>query len=158
MPHGFTTQVARSTPFDNSTNGFESTEVQSAIEELSNKVDVSASPGFTWGRSGNVSAGAYLQNDSVPSNTSGRIVPISAGFITDVFVASENADTFDVEIQKRTGPGAYSVLATISLTAQRTKTQTFTGVSVSLGDELAAYVSSGSCKNPVAGVIIKGVV
>ena len=44
--------VAASIPFDNSTNGFDSDNVQEAIEETR----ASASPGFSFGRSGNVSA------------------------------------------------------------------------------------------------------
>lgn len=119
---------------------------------------VSASPGFTWGRSGQTNAGTYLQNDTVPSNQTGRIVPISTAEISKVFVANEASNTFSINVLKRIGVGSFTTLATISLVAQRVKTQSFTGVSVALGDEIAVQVASGSCKNPVVGIVILGTI
>jgi hypothetical protein len=113
------------------------------------------SPGFTWGRSGTTNAGAYLLNDTVPSNLAGRIVSLNA-YIVEVFVANELANTFDVAIQRRTGLGTFTTLVTISLVSQRTKTQSVF-VSVNDGDELAALVSSGAAKNPVVGLVLQGV-
>lgn len=127
------------------------------IEEITNQISaVSASPGFSWGDTGNINAGTFLLNDNVASNKTGRIVPLQNGEITQVFVANENTNTFTVEILKRTGPGTFSSLTTIALTAQRTKTESKAGVTVTLGDELVCKILSGSCKNPVVGVIIRG--
>jgi len=133
------------------------TNVQDAIDELCAAVDVSASPGFTWGRSGNgIAATSYLLNDTVPSNQSGRMVPLTGEIVT-VFVANANSNTFDITIQRRTGPGTFTDLATISLTAERVKTETLgVPVAVSLNDEIAVKVSSGTCDYPVVGVVIKG--
>ena len=50
MPKIFSSSVARSTPFDNTTNGFASDDVQSAIEEVT-------------------STGIGLPPDLIPSNT-----------------------------------------------------------------------------------------
>jgi hypothetical protein len=112
------------------------------------------SPGFTWGRSGTTNAGAYLLNDTVPSNLTGRIVSLNA-YIVEVFVANELANTFDVAIQKRIGPSTFATLVTISLVSQRLKTQSVF-VSVNDGDELVALVSSGAAKNPVVGLVLQG--
>ena len=126
------------------------------IEELVNQISaVSASPGFTWGDSGNVSAGSFLLNDSVPSNRAGRIVPLADGEITKIFVTCETNATATLEIVLRTG-ATFSGLTTMSLAGQRTKVETKTGVTVAEGDELACRVTSGSCRNPVVGVIIRG--
>lgn len=127
------------------------------IEELVNQISaISASPGFTWGDSGNVNSNTFLLNDTVPSNQAGRMVPLQSGEITNIFVSNQDANTFTVEILKRTGPGTFTSLTTTSLVAQRTKTESKTGVSVSLNDELACKISAGAAKNPVVGVIIKG--
>lgn len=124
--------------------------------QISGSSSIAASPGFTWGKSGNVTAGAYLLNDTVPSNLSGRIVPVYDGIIEEVFVACEDTTTVVFAVEKRTDPGpTYTELLTISLTSERVKLQSFT-VSASRPDELCVKVKSGSAKNPVLGVIIKG--
>jgi len=114
-----------------------------------------ASPGFTWGKSGKVGPSIiYLLNDTVPSNITGRLVPIDDAIIAEVFVSNELNNTFIIAVEKRVG-AVFVELLTISLIAQRTKIQSF-AVSVTRGDELAVKLKSGSAKNPVVGVIIKG--
>lgn len=135
-------------------SGFENRSLVGNLNELYIKADVSASPGFSWGKSGNINSGTYLDNDTVPSNRAGRLVPISSGYIAEISVACENPATGTLTIQTRSG-AVFTDIASISLSAQRIKTQSYT-VSVSKGDELAVYVSSGSLKNPVVGVVIKG--
>lgn len=148
------TQDAEQVPFDNSTNGFTSEDVQAAIEEVNNNVAVSASPGFTWGRSGNIS-NTYLQNDTVPSNTAGRLVPVTTGEITTIFAAAENTSSATIEIRRRVGV-VFTTIATCPYGGTRKVTcNVVSPPSVALNDELAVYVS-GSAKNPVVGIIIKG--
>lgn len=146
-----TTQPALGTPFDNTTNGFASDNVQGAIEEIG----ASASPGFSFGRSGNSNAGTYLNVDSVPSNQAGRIVPLTSGFITDVFLTCQTNATCSLQIQRRVG-NTFTTIYTISLSNERKKTESVSGVAVSLGDELCVRVSSGSISNVVFGLIIRG--
>ncbi len=145
---------AESIPFDPLTSGLTSTEVGPAIRELASNSSITVSPGFTWGRSGNAPTGTYLLNDNVPSNVTGRVVPVSSGAIMTIFVATETVGTWVLAIQKRSG-ASFVEIGTVTMTAQRTKTQQVT-ISVTLGDELALYVKTGSCKNPVVGLIIKG--
>ena len=121
---------------------------------------VTASPGFTWGKSGNVSSGTFLLNDTVPSNKAGRLVPLKNGFITKVFFAAELDATCTLQILKRVAPGStilsFTELTTVTLSAQRVIVETKSGVAVDEEDELATRISSGSCKNPTVGVIIQG--
>lgn len=148
-------EALRSPGFGGVPSTITSTDVQSAIEEVSYSVANSASPGFSWGRSGNVSSGTWLQNETVPSNTTGRNFPFYNGKLTEVSVSNENVNTFSVELYEHDGT-VFTLLATVSLSAQRSKVQSFTGVSVTKGLELAVKVSSGSGKNIVVQAILKG--
>jgi hypothetical protein len=115
-----------------------------------------ATPGFTWGASGNVNAGTYLLNDTVPSNKSGRVVPIN-GYIRYAFVTVELAATVTFTIEKRVG-ASFTTLATFSLSVERKKAVDFgyAAIPVSVEDEVAIRVSSGSCKSPVVGLVVRG--
>lgn len=145
---------AEGIPFDPTGSSLTSEQVGPALRELDERIDQSASPGFTWGKSGSVSS-AWLLNDSVPSNLAGRIVPVD-GEIVEVFVANEDANTFTVSVYERSG-ASFVLILSISLTSQRTKIQSYTtSNAVDKGDELAVKVTSGSAKNPVVGLVIKG--
>jgi hypothetical protein len=124
------------------------------FNEVANKIAISASPGFTWGRSGNVVAGAWLLNDSVPSSVVGRLMFLSNAYIKNVFITNENASTFTVQIYEHDGT-TYTLLTSVSLTSQRQKSES-KNIAVTFGKELALKISSGSCKNVVAGLIITG--
>lgn len=113
-----------------------------------------ASPGFTYGRSGNLSSGTYLLNDTVPGNKSGRVVMLYDAVITEAFIAVENNTTCVLSILRRT-TGSYAEIGTISLTAERKKVITL-NIPVDREDEIAIQVKSGSCKNPDVGLVLKG--
>lgn len=114
------TPVAETIPFDNSTNDFISEDVQAAIEEIANDIATSASPGFSFGRSGNVTAGAYLQNETVPSNISGRWVYINGAMVVSVFVTNENVTTYKIEVLYHDGNEAgITSLGTVTITAAK---------------------------------------
>jgi len=149
------TQRAIDTPFDPTGSSLVSIDTESAIKEINSTTEVTISPGFSWGASGNQPNGSYLLNETVPSNLAGRVVPLISGFITDIFVSCRVNATFTVTIQKRTG-ATFTNLASLSLTAQRVLTASITPVAISSGDELACVISSGSCSNPVVGIQLKG--
>jgi hypothetical protein len=148
--------VAKSTPYDNGTSGLAATDVQAAIDELTNNANTTLSTGFTWGRSGNVNTNTYLINDSVPSNIAGRIVPVNTGKIVQVLVSSQNADTFTVLIQKRSGV-SFINLGSFSVSASRLASFTAT-IPVALNDELVLKLSSGSCSNLVVALVIRSAI
>ena len=131
--------------------------VEDAIKQLYNSATVSASPGFTWGRSGTLPPGTYLLNDSVSSNTTGRVVPIQSGYIKEIFVAVDAAGTYTFSIEKRVGV-TFTELVAVTITGVRTDSFTV-NVPVTYKDELCCLVkstSAGSPKNPVVGLVIKG--
>lgn len=128
----------------------------SRSDQIGGADSIAASPGFTWGKSGNIGSGTYLLNDTVPSNRTGRLVPTYDSIISEVLVAGEYGNTYTctIAIEKRNG-ASFTELCTVSLSAERIKVESFSCL-VAREDELAVKVKSGSIKNPVVGVIIKG--
>lgn len=149
------TQLAKQTPFDNSTNGFVAQDVQSAIEEQKDVIAVTASPGFSWGSSGNTTSNTWLLNDTVPSNKTGRNFPLYNGSLMSISVSNENSNTFTIQLYEHDGT-TFTLLTSVALVSQRSIEVQFTGVSITKGKELAIKQSSGSSKNPVVQLIAKG--
>jgi len=147
--------VAENTEFDNSTNGFTADEVQAAIEEVNDNIVNSASPGFTWGKSGNVSNNTWLLNDGVPSNKAGRRIYINSATLEAVFVSSEQVDTFDIEVYEHDGT-TFTLITTVNIVAQRGAEFTIASLALTTGKELALKIVNGSAKNPVAGCTLAG--
>lgn len=136
-------------------------ETLAIIEEIVKQISgVSASPGFTWGRSGNLPDQTFLLNDTVPCNTSGRQVPVQSGQITTVFVVAEDPGTYDVRIFKH--PSPFTTMATVSMIPAYGRAKTFSLPSplpsVTSADELGAQIINGSAKNAVVGCIIRGTI
>ncbi len=120
-----------------------------------NGLGVSASPGFTWGRRGTISPpNAYLFNDRVLSHITGRLIKFTDAVLRKVLVTNSALSTCVFTIQEHDGT-TFTDLGTISLVAQRSNTVDF-AVPITIGKELAIKVTSGSCKNPVVGVILDG--
>jgi hypothetical protein len=150
---GSPTEVAESVPFDNATNGFTSDNVQGAIEEIG----ASASPGFSWGRSGSTGAGTWLLNDGVPSNKSGRTIVLGDSKIVKIFSATEDANTYTLSLYWHEGNEInLTFLATLTVTASRSGNSGTISVPVPNGKQLAAQLATGSAKNIVAGMVIQG--
>ena len=154
-------QAAKETYYDNAYDpdcDLVSTNVQDALDELCRTTSVSASPGFTWGRSGNVSSNTWLSNDSVPSNTTGRNFSLQNGLLKQIAVANELVNTFDVELYEHDGT-TFTLLATVSIVAARTGVfddTDFGVVNITQGKELAIKISTGASKNPVIACILSG--
>jgi len=120
-------------------------------------VPPSASPGFTWGMSGNVK-NQWLLNDTVPSNRTGRNFPFYNGEIIKVSVSNELSNTFDVKIYEHDGT-TYTLLTTVSMVAQRSSVFILSGIFVTRNKELAVYISASganAAKNPVVALILSG--
>lgn len=152
-PHGLTV------PFDPDNDpdcSLTSETTQEAIEELCRFTAISASPGFTWGRSGNVTSGAWLLNDTVPSNLTGRNVFLYNAVIEMVYTTNEITNTYNLSIYEHDGT-VYTLLTTISLvSAKSVEVYLVPSVNVTKGKELAARVTSGSGKNITAGILMRG--
>jgi hypothetical protein len=156
MAHGkgISTDVADSIPFDNDTNGFVAEDVQAAIEEAGDAA--SASPGFSFGRSGNIPKNTWLSNETVPSNKAGRFVYINNAVITRVFLSSEDVDTYDVQVYHHLGDEVnLTLVGTVSVVSARGDTFPVNWA-VPTGTQLAIKVSDGSAKNLIAGLQLSG--
>lgn len=109
--------IAEDVDFDNTGNGFISDNVQGAIEEIG----ASASPGFSFGRNGNVSAGTWLNRPgNVPSNRAGVTISISNPVIVEISCSNRQIDTYTLEIHEHEGDLVNSqLLGTITVTNAR---------------------------------------
>jgi hypothetical protein len=154
--------ISRPTPgidsdFDPTGSTLTSLNVEDAIKELANTVGVSASPGFNFGRSGNLPANTWLNvTGSVPSNRAGITVALNSPEITQVFVANEDVGTFDVEIYEHEGNEVnLTLLGTVNIVSARSASFS-TSIVVTSGRQLAIKISSGAAKNCNVGLQLKG--
>jgi hypothetical protein len=111
------TPVASSIPFDNSTNGFLSDDTQGAVEETKQLVSVSASPGWSFGRNGNLNAGTYLYRPgSIVSSGTGITIGLLNPILRKIMVGTTTLDAFDIDIMLHDGNSTnLTVAATISI-------------------------------------------
>jgi hypothetical protein len=149
-------QVAESTPFDNDTNGFISEDVQGAIEELSQTIATSASPGFSFGRASNVTSGTWLQCEGVPSNKAGRFVYINSATIEKLFISSETISTYTIEIYTHEGDATnLTLISSATVTSARGGVFTISQA-ITTNTQIALRLSAGSARNIVAGLELSG--
>jgi hypothetical protein len=136
--------VAIGIPFDNSTNGFIASEVQSAIEEAVSKPRWLASAGFD----GNASVGRYLEYTSnVDSNIAGLIIP-KVSKLQDLSLAVTANSTCTFSILTWNGVVETSI-ASISLVAARKSVVSNLNVTLNVSDEIRIKLTSGTCSRPV---------
>jgi hypothetical protein len=149
--------IAENIPYDPSDSGLTATDVKAGLDELSTNIATSASPGFSWGRSGNLSTNTWLQNEGVSSNRAGRTVTFSSPEITRIFTASEDLNTYTITIYEHEGDSInLTALTTLSATASRTADSGTISVTVTQGRQLAIRITSGSAKNLVVGMTLAG--
>lgn len=141
-------QDSDATPFDAGSTGLTSKTSGEAIRELVNRVTVSASPGFSFGRTGNLSSGTWLlRPGSVPSNKSGINVGIGTPLLLKVTVASENEDTYSVGIYQHDGNEInLNLVTTVSITAVRKQVFDLSAA-LEFDRQIAVRVLTGSAKN-----------
>jgi len=152
--------VSRSIPYDDTIqvplSGTEN--VQDILDWIKNRIAISASPGFTWGRSGNVVSGTWLQNDTVPSNTTGRQIGLTDAKIERVFLANEGVSTYSLEIYEHDGT-TFTLLTTVVNTAVNVSyVDLMPPIAVTTGKMLAVKLSAGSAKNIVFCAVLSGIV
>jgi hypothetical protein len=151
--------IAKSVPFDNTTpgaTGMTSTDTQAAIEEIKAQISSSTSPGFSFGRSGNIANGTYLQCETVPSNISGRWIYINSATVKNVYVSNESLVTWVIEILYHDGNEVgLTSLGSVTITAA--KGGAFpVNWPVPTGKQLAVRVTSGGPKNVICGLELRG--
>lgn len=157
-------QVARSIFFDNTGSSLTSENVEDAIKEVQDnlenlEVDASASPGFSFGRNGNVSSGTWLRRPgNVPSNRAGITVPIDNPVIKEVSCSNRNIDNYSLDIYEHDGNLVNLVLlGTISVVAARGGTFSV-NFPTTRGKQIAIRLApgSGNVRDLGADIVIVG--
>jgi hypothetical protein len=128
--------------FDNATNGFTSTEVQSAIEEAKTSAEGKARYAVGFGFDGSGSSGRWLEtHTNIASNISGYVVAQPA-VIKELSLACGSSTTITVGIYKN-----LVQITTIVMSSQKVDAESKT-INVTTLDELSAKIESGSCTRP----------
>lgn len=157
--HIYVTPIARSIPYDDQLlpTGLGS-DLQTAIDALYNRAVTSASPGYSFGRSGNLSGGAYLLCETVNSNISGRWVYLNNATVQYVYASNELTTTWKLEVLHHLGSEA-------SLTSLGTVTIVGKGAaiavlwSVPVNTQITVRVAEDTPNNPknvVCGLELSG--
>lgn len=142
--------------FDNTGTEYTSDNIGDTLKEIEDKVGVSASPGFSWGRSGNASTGTWLQNDTVPSNRVGRTINLVNPVITAVSIANRDVSTFTVAFYEHEGNSInLTQIGTVDIINARSL-NAFVNLPVTEGKQLAVRILSGAASNPVIGLQLSG--
>ena len=143
---------AENVTFDNAINGFDSDNVQEAIEEIG----AGASPGYTYSRPGTQNGNTWLKiAGGVVSNRSGIPIFISNPILTTVVATSENENTYDVKIYEHDGDQInLNLITTLSVVNSRTETFNV-NISLTQGKQLAIR-TNGTVKNPGVNLQLKG--
>lgn len=136
--------VAESIPFDNETNGFSSDNVQDAISEIG----ASASPGFSFGRSGALSQNTWLRRPgNVPSNRAGVTIGINNPVIVGVACANRSVETYTVELYEHEGNEQnLTLLGTVTVVSATSDTFTV-NFPATRGRQLAVRLGATSTGN-----------
>lgn len=148
---------ASQVPFDNDSNGFQSDDVQSAIEEIG----AAASPGFQFSRPGSISSQKYLYiAGGVVSSRAGVPVFINSGVIDIVVATNEDPASYDVKLYSHDGDKVnLTLLGTLTVVNARTTIFTNVNITVNYGKQLAVRIKpTGSVKNAAVSLKLKGVV
>jgi len=149
-------QVAASTPFDDSNVTYVADDVQEALEQQNSEVNTSASPGFSFGRRGNTPTNTWLLNEGVPSNKAGRWVYISGASVERVFVSNVKVTSYEIEVFHHSGAGT-SMTSVGSVSVVSDYGGAFdVSWAVPTNKQLAIRVKSGSPKNIVCGLELAG--
>jgi hypothetical protein len=143
--------------YSNLTSGIPAANVQAAIDYLATQVSTSASPGFSFGRSGSVNAGTFLQCETVPSNVAGRWVYINNAVVDKVYLSNQVTGPFSVEVLYHDG----NAVNLTSLGTVNVLTATYGGAydvnwNVPQNKQLSVRLSTGVAQNVVCGLQLVG--
>jgi hypothetical protein len=148
MSQYFRSDISRTLPFDNATNGFTATEAQSAIEEARATAEGKARYCVSCGFDGNASTGRYLEyNSNVDSNQSGFVLPRNS-ILKEMSLCVNTSATITFGVYYWNGT-TETLLTSISLSAARTATSTGLNISVSQGWEIRVKCTAGSASRPI---------
>jgi len=141
---------ASEVPFDDTSVTFVAADVQEALEAIDSKVGISASPGFSFGGSGNIVSGTWLlRPGQVPSNKAGVNVGLYNAELVQISTGTENEDTYSLEVYQHDGDEInLTLITTVNVTASRKEVINVTaGTTLARDKHIAIKISSGSAKN-----------
>jgi hypothetical protein len=142
------TQVAKSTPFDNATNSFTSTEVQSAIEEAKATAQGKARFAIQCGFDGTASTGRWLEfSANSPSDGTPFTAP-RALYLRETSLTAANNATTTITIYKNIKTTPVSI-TTISLSGSSSASVTGLSISLPQNETVGVKVTSGSSSKPM---------
>lgn len=142
--------------------GFTKSQIEDIIED---KVGLSASPGFSYGRAGSIAANTFLNRPGgTPSNQTGVNFGLENGSLDVVATGSAGSDTYSLTVFQH--DGAYSnptTIAVISVTASSkevlTKDIDFTQVGALVQNrQIAVELTTGSATNIGVDLQLSGTV
>lgn len=132
--------------------------VEVTLEDLLNG-GTGASPGFSFGRNGNVSAGTWLRRPgNVPSNRAGVTIPVDNPVVREVSCSNRNIDNYTLEIWEHEGNLVnQNLLGTISVVSARGGTFAV-NFPTSRGKQIAVRLATGGggVRDLGADVVIRG--
>lgn len=160
--NGIELQYSEEYPLDGENIRYEGSSPESIkeiVDNLSATAAVSASPGFSFGRNGSVSAGTWLRRPgNVPSNRAGVTIPIENPIIREVSCSNRNIDTYTLEIYEHEGNLVNDVLlGSVTVTGARGGTFSV-NFAATKGKQIAVRLASGggSVRDLGADIVIKG--
>ena len=154
--------VASQVPFDpDNCDSIDSEDVQGAIEDLCQVSELSASPGYQFGREGIHNPGTWLVAAETLSNKRGLPFGLNNGGIRKVTISTQNTPAaFTVEIWYHSGNLSGAILAGSVTTTGGLDTEDFVvDWAIPKNKQLAAKVSSvGNPKPQETGIflVVKG--
>lgn len=133
------------------TNGFVANNIQEAIEEARSSSASKSRFAVSAGFDGTASTGRWLEfNSNVDSNQSGFVLARSSK-LREISVALNTTGTVTFQIRKKDN----TVLTSVSLSAERTKTVTGLSVALAANLEIMVYTSAGSGARPIVWLFVE---
>jgi len=124
------------------------------FKDLNSLVATSASPGYSFGDSGNISNAFLLRPGGAPSNKTGINLGLSSAVLSKITCGSQNIDTYDIEIYQHDGGGINMTLITVvSIVSLRKKEFGIADIyplsnAIQQNRHVAVKITNGTAKNP----------
>lgn len=143
MPSPYTSPVAQSVPFDNSTNGFAAEECQAAIEEAPNKALILARSQMRSCYNGTVNNNTWLGPNELLPNTPLFVFAVKSA-INEITWSNQNIKRAFVIKFYKNGKTATNLIYTMTVTSPNNGYGYLSGLNLQFnpGDVLYAYITT----------------
>lgn len=138
-------------------SGYEQRSIVGNFNEVFNTVSNTASPPFSFGRSGNNPTNTWLLRvGAVPSNRTGYNVGFQNAIIKKIVSQTQDLDTYNVGVYTHDGDEVnLTLIHTVNIVSSRSESFD-TSISVPTGKQLATRITSGSASNVGVDITITG--